>query len=114
MELELVGGTIDETPLSPTQSYIDDEGNYVNTYSDELYNSLYQPPKQSGFANFMNDFFTPQRINAIGGLFTKKPQQFPNPTDYRDERNYTGVLIITLSLIAIIVLTIVVVRKRKK
>ena len=113
MELELVGGTIEDTGVGPNQSFIDEQGNFVNTYSEATYNELYQPPRQSGFASFMNDFFTPQRINALGGLFTKKPQQFPTPQAYGNERNMTGIVIVSLLIVVILVVAILVLRKRK-
>ena len=105
MELELVGGTIEDTGVGPNQSFIDDSGNFINTY---------QPPRQSGFATFLNDFFTPQRINAIGGLFTKKPSNFNTPEDFGTERNNTGIVIVSLVLVFLVVLTIFIVRRKRK
>jgi len=116
MELELVGGSFEDTG---TYGYVN--GQYGYTSASGQFSPMspatapeYQPPQQSGFVTFLNDFLTPQRINAIGGLFTKKPQQFNTPEDYGKERNLTGILVVSLILIALIVLVIVAVRKKKR
>ena len=80
---------------------------YMSSAEDQ-----FQPTGSSGFVNFMNDFFTPERINAIGGIFTKKPQQFNNPQDFQTEKNYTGVLIATFILIALVVVAVVILKRK--
>ena len=80
---------------------------YMSSASDQ-----FQPSSSSGFVSFMNDFFTPANINAIGGLFTKPQQQFNNPQDFQTEKNYTGVLIATFILIALVVVAVVILKRK--
>ena len=116
MELELVGGSFDDTG---SYGFVNGQYGYTSASGDFSPMSPapapeYQPPQQSGFVTFLNDFLTPQRINAFGSLFTKKPQEFNTPEEYGRERNLTGILVVSLILIALIVLVIVVVRKKKR
>lgn len=113
MELELTNDL-----AGGTYGYFDGQYGYMSTSGQFSPMSPatapeYQPPSQSGFVTFLNDFLTPQTINAIGGLFTKKPQQFNTPEDFGKERNFTGILVVSIILIALIVLVIVAVRKKK-
>ena len=116
MELELVGGSLEDTGeygyFNGQYGYIDPSGQFSPMSPATA--PEYQPPQQSGFVTFLNDFLTPQRINAFGSLFTKKPQEFNTPEEYGRERNLTGILVVSLILIALIVLVIVAVRKRKR
>ena len=117
MELELVGGSLEDTG---TYGFVN--GQYGYTSATGQFSPMspasntfnYQPPQQSGFASFVNNFLTPERINALGGLFTKKPETFNNDIDYGKETNYTGVLVVGVVLVALIVLVIIALRKRKK
>ena len=68
----------------------------------------------SNYWYFCDDFFTPQRINAIGGLFTKKPSNFNTAEDFGTERNNTGIVIVSLVLVFLVVLTIFIVRRKRK
>ena len=116
MELELVGGSFEDTG---TYGYVN--GQYGYTSPSGQFSPMspalapnYQPPKQSGFATFLNNFFTPQRINAFGSLFTKKPQEFSNAENYAVERNNTGILVVSLVAILLIVVAVLLIRKKKK
>ena len=116
MELELVGGSFDDTG---SYGFVNGQYGYTSASGDFSPMSPatapeYQPPQQSGFVTFLNDFLTPQRSNAFGSLFAKKPQEFNTPEEYGRERNLTGILVVSLILIALIVLVIVVVRKKKR
>ncbi len=116
MELELVGGSFEDTG---SYGYVN--GQYGYTSASGQFSPMspatapqYQPPQQSGFATFLNDFFTPQRINAIGGLFTKKPSNFNTAEDFGTERNNTGIVIVSLVLVFLVVLTIFIIRRKRK